>query len=144
MPAMSRPTASQCPCRTSSFAFNPSVLAHYRYDVTGDLTEENACVIQAGINPGFSFLEDSDYPITVSIPANVGYFTDPYQGGNGAGFGYLNAGVSASVPLAFIPKGYGNWSASVSEIYYHTYDSDIPNNPDQNFFVTTLSLGVTF
>ncbi|MDB5326671.1 MAG: hypothetical protein JWM57_2240 [Phycisphaerales bacterium] len=125
------------------FALNPSFLAHYRYDSTGDLGGANACVLQVGIKPTYTFDSIDDYPITVSVPMNVAYFTDPYQGGDGAGFGYFNAGVSASVPLAFIPKGFGAWTASVSEIYYNT-TSDIPNNPEDNFFVTTLSVGVSF
>lgn len=125
------------------FALNPSFLAHYRYDSTGDLGAENACVLQVGIKPSFTFDSIDDYPITVGIPMNVAYFTDPYQGGDGAGIGYFNAGITASVPLAFIPKGYGNWTASISEVYFNT-TSDIPNNPEDQFFVTTLSIGVAF
>lgn len=125
------------------FSLNPSVLVHWRYDVTGDLTADDAAVIQFGVNPNFVFMEESDYPITLAVPVTAGYFTDPYQGGDGAGFGYFSAGVSATVPLAFIPKSYGNWSASLSETYYHT-TSDIPNNAQDNFFVTALSVGVSF
>ena len=126
------------------FALNPSFLAHYRYDSTGDLTGQDACVLQFGVKPTYTFDQIDDYPITVSVPASLGYFTDPYQGGNGAGVGYINVGVSATAPLAFVPKGYGNWSVSLSEIYYHTYSSDIPSNPSDNFFVTTVSVGVAF
>jgi hypothetical protein len=125
-------------------SLNPSFLAHYRYDSTGDLGGENACVLQVGVKPTYAFDQVDDYPITIGLPFNVGYFTDPYQGGDGAGIGYLNAGISATVPLAFIPKGYGNWTASLSEVYFHTYENDIPGNPANNFFVTTLSVGVSF
>ncbi|MGC4033875.1 MAG: hypothetical protein QM754_19515 [Tepidisphaeraceae bacterium] len=75
------------------FALNPSLLVHYRYDSTGDLAGENAAVIQAGVNPSFTFMEDGDYPITLSVPFTAGYFTDAYQGGDGAGFGYFSAGL---------------------------------------------------
>lgn len=126
------------------FALNPSFLIHYRYDSTGDLDLENAGVLQAGIKPTYTFDQVDDYPISIALPMNVGYFTDPYQGGSGAGVGYINGGISASVPLAFIPKGYGNWTVSLSEIYYHTVNDQIPGNPTDNFFVTTLSVGVAF
>ncbi|HEX8322866.1 MAG TPA: hypothetical protein VF595_03030 [Tepidisphaeraceae bacterium] len=126
------------------FALNPSFLVHYRYDSTGDLAGENAAVLQAGIKPSFTFDVVDDYPFSVSLPINAGYFTDPYQGGEGAGMGYINAGVTVSVPLAFIPKGYGNWTAAISEVYFYTFDEDIPGNPEEDFFVTTLSIGVSF
>jgi len=126
------------------FAFNPSFLAHYRYDVTGDLHETNACVLQVGISPSFTFLSDTEYPITLSIPAALGYFTDAYAGGNGAGIGYVDVGVTASVPLAFIPKDYGTWTASANLTYYHTPSDDQPGNPRENFLVSTLSLGMAF
>ena len=128
------------------FALNPSVLFHYRYDTDGDLTSEIAGVLQFGIAPSYTFTFEgmADYPLSVAVPLNAGYFTDPYQGGDGAGFGYVNAGVSVGVPLAFIPKQYGAWTASVSEVFFHTFDEDIPGNPNENFFVTSLSLGVSF
>ncbi|MGN6627806.1 MAG: hypothetical protein ACTHLN_14405 [Tepidisphaeraceae bacterium] len=128
----------------TGFSINPSVLAHYRFDTEGDLNEHNACVIQFGINPTYTFFTDSQYPLTVSVPMQAGYFTDPYQGGKGAGFGYLDTGVSATVPLAFIPAEYGAWSASASELFYHTPHSDVPGNAETNFFVTTLSVNVSF
>lgn len=126
------------------FAFNPSFLAHYRYDVTGDLHEHDACVLQIGISPSFTFLTDTEYPVTLSIPAALGYFTDSYAGGDGAGIGYADIGVTASVPLAFIPKDYGSWTASANFTFYNTPSNDEPANPRENFFVSTLSLGVAF
>ena len=125
-------------------AFNPSFLAHYRYDVTGDLAEEDACVLQIGISPSWTFLSDTEYPITLSVPAALGYFTDPYAGGDGAGIGYVDIGVTAAVPLAFIPKEYGSWTASANLTFYNTPSDDQPGNPRENFFVSTLSLGMSF
>jgi hypothetical protein len=125
-------------------ALNPSFLAHYRYDVTGDLDEENACVLQVGISPSYTFLTDTEYPITVSIPAAFGYFTDSYAGGDGAGIGYADVGVTAAVPLAFIPKEYGSWTASANITFYNTPSDDHPANPRENFLVTTLSIGMAF
>ena len=125
-------------------ALNPSFLAHYRYDVTGDLNEHNACVLQLGISPSYTFLSDTEYPVTLSLPAGIGYFTDPYAGGDGAGIGYADIGLTASVPLAFIPKDYGSWTASANITFYNTPSNDQPGNPRENFLVSTLSVGVSF
>jgi hypothetical protein len=125
-------------------ALNPSFLAHYRYDVTGDLDEENACVLQVGISPSFTFLTDTEYPVTLTIPAAFGYFTDAYASGDGAGIGYVDVGVTASVPLAFIPKEYGSWTASANLTFYNTPSNDHPGNPRENFLVSTLSIGMAF
>lgn len=123
------------------FALNPAILAHYRYDGFGG--QEEAAVIQASIRPTFTVAKDTAYPITLAVPAAVAFFVDHYQGGD-SGFGYANVGLSASVPLAFIPEGYGAWSAGASAILWYTPEDSIPNNPDEVFVVTSLSLNVAF
>jgi hypothetical protein len=123
------------------FALNPSLLAHYRYDGLGG--QETGWVLQLGVRPTFTFNAETDYPITLAVPAAVGFFTDSYQGGD-AGFGYANVGVSASVPLAFIPTGYGNWTAGVSATLWYTPEDQIPGNPEETFVVTAATIGVAF
>ena len=123
------------------FALNPSFLAHYRYQ--GQTGQDESFVLQAGVRPSFTFMAESKYPVTVALPAAVAFFTDGYQGGD-AGFAYANAGIALSVPLAFIPVEYGNWSAGVSASYWHTDKDAIPNNPQDNFVVTAVSVNVAF
>ncbi|GIW75825.1 MAG: hypothetical protein KatS3mg104_0888 [Phycisphaerae bacterium] len=124
------------------FALNPSALIHYRYE--GQSGQEECAVIQLGVAPTvYTFMEESDYPISISVPAAVAFFTDDYQGGD-SGFGYANIGVKASVPLAFIPPEYGAWSAGASVTYWFTPDDAIPGNPEESFVVTALSVGFSY
>ncbi len=66
-----------------------------------------------GIAPSYTFLPKSSYPITLSAPFTVGLGS----GGGGTGFygnnnfGYFSVGPQLSVPLAFIPSGFGSWTA---------------------------------
>lgn len=126
----------------SGFALNPSLLFHWRYEGQG--SQEECGVVQLGVKPTvYTFMKDSDYPIALSVPASVGFFTDGYQGGD-SGFGYANVGLAASVPLAFIPAEYGAWTAGASITYWYTDDDAIPGNPEDSFFVTALSLGFSY
>jgi hypothetical protein len=124
------------------FAFNPSLLVHYRFDPNGGQKDDAAALV-LGIAPGWTFNSASQYPISLTIPASVAFFTDEFQGGD-SGFGYANVGVKVGVPLAFIPAEYGAWNASAQIQYYYTPDDSIPNNPEESFFVSTLSVGVSF
>lgn len=123
------------------FALNPSLLAHYRYDGLGG--QECGMVLQAGIRPTFLFNKDGEYPITLAVPAAAAFFIDHYQGGD-SGFGYANVGLSASVPLKFIPEGYGAWTAALTSTVWYTPEDSIPGNPDEVFVVTALSFNVAF
>jgi hypothetical protein len=124
---------------TKGLALNPSVTIHWRYDGNGGQDEGVAVV--PGIKPTFTFMSDSKYPISVSVPTSVAFFSDDFQGGD-SGFGYFSIGVGASVPLSFIPAKYGAWSASANVTYYLTSHDAIPGNPEEDFFVTTLSIGM--
>lgn len=124
------------------FALNPSALIHYRYEGIG--SQEECAVIQLGVAPTvYTAMEESDYPIAISVPIAAGFFTDDYQGGD-SGFGYANIGVKASVPLAFIPAEYGAWTAGASVTYWYTPDDVIPGNPEESFIVTAVSVGFSY
>lgn len=123
------------------FGFQPSLLAHLRVDGNGAQEEAEALVF--GIEPSFTLTDSKDYPLSLSIPVSAAIFTDEFHGGD-SGFGYFSAGATLSMPLSFIPAGYGQWSAAVNATYYHTPDDTIPGNPRENFVATTLSLGMSF
>jgi hypothetical protein len=126
-----------------NFALNPSALVHYRYEGIG--SQEECAVIQFGVAPTvYTFLEGKDYPISIGVPAAVGFFTDDYQGGD-SGFGYANVGLKATVPLdALIPAEYGAWTLGASVTYWYTPDDVIPGNPEESFVVTALSIGMSY
>ncbi len=79
--------------------------------------KEQGWYFEQGIAPGYTFLPKSDYPITLTIPVTIGEGTKEFY--NGTNFGYLSAGTTLSVPLAFIPKQLGSWTASASYLYYY-------------------------
>ena len=123
------------------FGFQPWFNAHFRVDGNGEQEEAEALVF--GIEPSFTLTDSEDYPLTLSIPISAAYFTDEFQGGD-SGFGFFSAGGTLSMPLSFIPAGYGEWNAAVNATYYHTPDDTIPDNPEENFVATTISLSMTF
>jgi hypothetical protein len=72
---------------------------------------------ELGIAPSYTFLPKATYPITLSIPATVGLGdAGMYLGNN---FGYFSVGPSVSVPLAFIPSGFGSWTLTAAYTYYY-------------------------
>jgi len=126
------------------FALNPSLTLHYRYDGNGG--QDTGLVVVPGIKPAIKVGEASfgDYAPTIAFPVAAGFFTDDgFQGGD-SGFGFFSAGVAVSVPLAFVPEQFGAWTLSASATYWYTPEDQIPNNPDEHFVVTALSLGLAF
>jgi hypothetical protein len=73
---------------------------------------------ELGVAPSYTFLPKSTYPITVALPTTVGLGDQSgfYQGNT---FGYFSVGPSVSVPLAFIPSGYGSWTLTAAYTYYY-------------------------
>jgi hypothetical protein len=125
---------------SKGFSLNPSVNVHWRYQGNGG--QDEGVAIVPGLKPSYTFATDSQYPITVSVPMNVAFFSDDFQGGD-SGLGFFSVGAAASVPLSFIPDKYGVWSLSGSVTYFNTNDDAIPGNPEEDFFVTALSIGMS-
>jgi len=71
---------------------------------------------ELGIAPSYTFLPKSSYPITVALPTTVGLGdSGGFYGNNN--FGYFQVGPSVSVPLAFIPSGFGSWTLTAAYTY---------------------------
>ena len=135
-------------------ALNPSILFHKRMGASNIASppgeSENGWVIVLGIEPSFTVLDSETYPVTLSVPLSLGIFPeDGFHGtqASGAatdsGIGWFNLGVSVSVPLAFIPSEYGEWSAHGNITYWHTED-DVIANPDDDFLTYTLGVSLAF
>ena len=73
---------------------------------------------ELGIAPSYTFLPKSTYPITLSAPFTVGLGVGQGFYGNN-NFGYFSVGPSVSVPLAFIPSGFGSWTLTAAYTYYY-------------------------
>jgi len=72
---------------------------------------------EIGIAPSYTFLPKATYPITFAIPTTVGLGDTGFYLGNN--FGYFSVGPSVSVPLAFIPSGFGSWTLTAAYTYYY-------------------------
>lgn len=71
--------------------------------------------LEAGIEPGVAIVPQGDFTVGVSVPVTLGaslgdYYED--EAGDDA-FGYLNAGVSSTAGLGFVPSRYGSWELSL-------------------------------
>ncbi|MFP6663439.1 MAG: hypothetical protein VCC00_04485 [Deltaproteobacteria bacterium] len=95
-------------------AFALSPYATFAFEIHRDQTAfegNNAGYFEFGIEPGCTVLENSDYPVSISTPVALGVsMYEGYFGDNDLGWGTV--GAVASVPLAFVPAGYGDWSVA--------------------------------
>jgi hypothetical protein len=69
--------------------------------------------LQMGVAPTLYTIPIENYPITLTLPLELGLALHNYYehaDGHESAFGYFSAAGSASVPLAFVPKGFGSWS----------------------------------
>jgi hypothetical protein len=107
------------PLGSGNFSFHPHFTVLYELGAPGEAgLNPGGWYYELGLAPSYTFLPKATYPITLSIPATVGLGDDHgfYQGNT---FGYVSAGPTISVPLAFIPSGFGSWTLSASYLYYY-------------------------
>ena len=80
---------------------------------------------EIGINPGvYTIDEDGKYPVSLSVPITVGFSLKDYyfdDGGDETFLGYGSIGLTAGVPMAFIPEDYGTWTLTGSVQYIHLF-----------------------
>jgi hypothetical protein len=99
----------------------------------GDGSEpDEGLYLEIGVNPGLTLMEESEYPVSLSVPIAFGFsVTNFYNdaGGEENHFGGARVGVAAGVPLAFMNgKGYGDWSASGNVSYWFFGDGTTDAN----------------
>ena len=102
-----------------NFAINPHATVLWELGAPGFAgLNPHGWYYELGIAPSYTFLPKATYPITLSTPVTLGLGDDHgfYQGNT---FGYFSAGPTISVPLAFIPSGFGAWTVSASYLYYY-------------------------
>jgi len=84
----------------------------------GGWTGGHGWYYELGIAPSYTFLPKATYPITLAIPFTLGLGDSGgfYLNNN---FGYFSVGPAISVPLAFIPSGFGSWTVTAAYTYYY-------------------------
>jgi hypothetical protein len=114
----------------------PSLTLHGR--VEGIDGQGTGLIALFGIAHAFEFGE-----VTVKFPANVAFITKNYYQNDEGGFGYVSVGSVLSVPMAFIPEGYGGWTYNIGAYYYHT-DTEVVGNRENNIVTATTGVALAF
>jgi hypothetical protein len=135
------------------FALNPYIQLLWETAGKAGTGDDQGVYLEVGINPGFTFSEEGEYPLTLSFPIAAGFsLFNFYEDAGGAEnrFGGVRFGVAAGVPLAFMNgQGYGEWSAS-GNVTYWIYGDGVEdantgagaNDPDDIFGDLVVTLGV--
>lgn len=105
--------------------------------------------VQMGIGPTlFTLFEGSDMPVTFSAPIELGLAIDDYyeeEDGDENTFGYLNFGLTAAVPLAFMPEGAGDWSFKLTGKGWYLSNTLAEANRGRSLYPQFIaSVGVEF
>lgn len=123
---------------------SPSITVHHRFDQGAANGDEGTVIVGA---LSYSFEAG---PVTIAIPFNIAYFVDDdfhnasAAGGSDNGLGYGSIGVTATLPMSFIPEAYGEWNIHGGLTYYVTDQDVIPNNPEGDFLTANIGIGVAF
>jgi hypothetical protein len=104
--------------------------------------------VQLGIEPTLWELDDDTYPLSFTIPAELGLAIDDYyeeDDGSENTFGYGSVGLVASLPITAIPENFGAWTVSAGgKILFLSETLQDVNRGDHVYPVVTASLGVEF
>lgn len=125
-----------------AWALHPHV-SWFRPFPGGWESSDEGSYFELGIEPERSFGK-SERPVTISFPIAVGLGQKRYY--LGEHFGFFSAGVSMSVPLAFIPSSWGEWNLGLSGTYYRLGRNvaDASNGGVRNESAFTLTVGTEF
>ncbi len=132
-----------------AYALSPHVLIAFEFQGGGATGPDTGTYLELGVEPGFTAIESEKYPVTLSFPLTLGlslddYYQDPTDGDDDT-FGYFDAGVVATVPLAFMPADYGSWEAYVKVDFLFLGDSlETINNGDDFEVIGTVGVAMTY
>ena len=107
-----------------AFALNPFVaywqeLENKATVVFDPATSEESYYFTLGINPGFKVGSVKfDFPTYINLVGSE--FYQQFNGSaGGSGLAVFGTEAKASIPLTFVPEGYGFWNAYLGVKYYH-------------------------
>lgn len=115
---------------------SPSLTLHTRVDGNG--AQDEGLVAVLGASHAFDL-----GALSLKPAASIAFLTEDYHVEDEGGFGYVSAGVGASVPLAFLGAAYGDWSLNGDVTYYYT-DSENIDNRNDNIVTGKLGVSVAF
>ena len=94
------------------FALSPYATVAFEFSGGSDAGSSEGIYLELGVEPSFNIVESETYPVALSIPLTVGLSLDDYYENGTGDDDTFGAGLVLSMPLAFIPSDYGQWSAS--------------------------------
>ncbi len=140
-----------------NFSFNPYINPFY--EVTGSstvVTGRNGGTfdVEVGMVPTYTLAAIKNYPITLTFPT---WFTvGPKDFWDATGqtknnFGVLSSGLQLAVPLSFIPKKFGAWTAFTGFQYYNELNNNLMTashilgtGGHRNIYIGTVGVNVFF
>jgi hypothetical protein len=110
--------------------------------------DEEGMGLQLGVEPTLHTFEHDRYPVTVTVPLELGLGIEDYYEDESGGenlFGYFQYGLAASVPLAFMPEGFGEWDLHAKASFLSLSRTLADANRGRSFYpVGVIGVGVEF
>ena len=109
----------------NDISFSPYALVAFEFDTTAPGDDENI-YLELGGELEFELVESDTYPVALTVPLTLGLSLDEYyvdDGGDNEFFGYFSVGANVGVPLPFIPREYGQWSAAAGVTFFLLNDN---------------------
>jgi len=130
--------------------FAPSVTMAFEHENQADGGMNLGTYLELGIEPSFVLSDSEDYPITLGVPMTLGLSADDYYEGGASGsndetFGFLDVGLTLGMPLAFVPKKFGEWEVSAGVHFLFLGETTEAINIGEDFEVYAgVGLGISF
>jgi hypothetical protein len=131
-----------------AFALNPSII--FAFETKGEALPadgKKGIYMGIGLAPGYTFFDESSFPVNVSLPMTFGFSVKDYYTVNGQNqtFGYFSGGPLITLPLKFIPNTFGNWSLKAG-VQFLALNSNLKTvNTNQGFVpIGNVGLSLTY
>jgi hypothetical protein len=110
--------------------------------------DEEGTGLELGVEPTLYSFDHPTYPVTLSVPLQLGLGIEDYYETEGGGenfFGYFQWGLAASVPMPFVPENLGTWTLTLKGSAMTLSPTLEEVNEGRGLYpVFTAGLGVTF
>ena len=127
-----------------SLALHPHALILYNFEGVLGVGRTRAWYGEIGITPTASIAAKTGYPVNLSFPILLGCGDSHFY--PGGAYGYFSVSANGSVPLAFLPKSIGSWTANAGITYYNLGEATatVNANRDHNAYVWQIGIRRTF
>lgn len=127
--------------------FNPSINWAIETDGASD-GQDAGTGVQMAIAPTLYEFDNEDFPLAITAPFELGLSVHDYyqdEDGDDDTYGYLQYGIAAKLPLAFLDASWGDFYVGFSAVGLNLGNSLANiNHGDHNYGVVMGSLGVEF